>query len=131
MSETRVHVAVEQTEVLNDVPVNIRIDSDRYVVSGVPEFVTVSLDGANSVLTPTIRQRNFEVYVDLEELGEGTHTVDLEYTKVPSELSVFIEPKTIEVEIEERASEDFPVSVDFINKDQLRSEEHTSELQSR
>ncbi|HLS59661.1 MAG TPA: CdaR family protein [Virgibacillus sp.] len=128
LSETRVPGAVEQTEVLNDVPVNIRIDSDRYVVSGVPEFVTVSLDGANSVLTPTIRQRNFEVYVDLEELGEGTHTVDLEYTKVPSELSVFIEPKTIEVEIEERASEDFPVSVDFINKDQLPEGYELSEV---
>jgi len=118
-AETRVPGSVEQTEILNDVPVNIRIDSDRYVVSGVPELVTVSLEGANSVLTPTIRQRNFEVYVDLEELGEGTHTVDLEYTKVPSELSVFIEPKTIEVEVEEHASEDFPVTVDFINKDQL------------
>lgn len=118
-AETRVPGGVEQTEMLNDIPVNIWIDSDRFVVSGVPEFVTVSLEGANSVLTPTIMQRNFEVYVDLEDLGEGTHTVDLEYTKVPSELSVFIEPKTIEVEIEERASEDFAVTVDFINKDQL------------
>src|SRR5690625_6301618 len=63
--------------------------------------------------------RNFEVFVDLRHLGEGTHTVDIQYAKVPSELSVYIEPKTIEVEIEERASEEFDVDVDFINIDQL------------
>src|SRR5699024_12187127 len=63
--------------------------------------------------------RNFEVFVDLRENDEGKHTVDIEYAKIPSELSVYIEPKTVEVEIEERASEEFAVDVDFINIDQL------------
>lgn len=109
----------EEIQMLNDVPVGVHMDGDRFVVSGVPEFVTISLEGVNSILTPTIRQRNFEVFVDLEDLGEGTHTVDIEHAKIPHELSVYIEPKTIEVEIEERASMEFPVSVDIINKDRL------------
>lgn len=106
-------------QILNDVPVNIQIDRERFVVSGVPEFVTTSLEGPKGILTTVVMQRNFEVYVDLEGLGEGTHLVDLEYEKMPSDISVYIEPKTIEVEIEERASEEFDVSVDFINKDKL------------
>lgn len=109
----------EEIQMLNDVPVSVHMDGDRFVVSGVPEFVTISLEGVNSILTPTIRQRNFEVFVDLEGLAEGTHTVDIEHAKIPHELSVYIEPKTIEVEIEERASMEFPVSVDIINKDKL------------
>lgn len=109
----------DRVQTLNDVPVSIRIDGDKYVVSGVPEFVTVSLEGPNSILTPTVMQRNFEIFVDLRDLGEGTHTVDLEYTRISDELSVYIEPKTIDITIEERASEEFVVNVDFINIDKL------------
>src|SRR5690625_1939611 len=109
----------DKVETLDNVPVDIRIDSEKFVVSGVPEFVTVSLEGSPGNLTPIIMTRNFEIFVDLRDRGEGTHTVDIEYAKIPSELSVYIEPKTIEVEIEERASEEFAVDVDFINIDQL------------
>lgn len=109
----------DEVETVEEVPVEIRIDSEKYVVSGVPEFVTVTLEGAASVLTPTARQRNFNLYVDLEKLGEGEHTVDIEHENVPNELSIYIEPKSVDITIEERATKEFPVSVDLINTDQL------------
>lgn len=109
----------QETQTLDDVPVEIKIDSDRYVVSGVPEFVSVTLEGANAVITPKIRQRNFSVFVDLEGLEEGEHTVEVDYENVPEEISVYIEPKTIDVYIEERSSESFPINVDIVNEDQL------------
>jgi YbbR domain-containing protein len=118
-TDSRIPSGSDKLETLENVPVDIRIDSEKFVVSGVPESVTVSLEGSSGNLTPVIMTRNFEVYVDLRDLGEGTHTVDVKYAKIPSELSVYIEPKTIEVEIEERASEEFTVDVDFINLDQL------------
>src|SRR5690625_409536 len=46
-------------------------------------------------------------------------TVNIEHEKIPSELSVYIDPKTIDVDIEERATEQFPISVDFIDEDKL------------
>lgn len=104
-----------EVQILDDIPVDIRIDSERFVVSGVPEFVVVSLEGVNSVLTPIVMQRSFTVFVDLEGLGEGEHTVDLEHDNTSSDLSIYIEPKTIEVTIEERATDEFPVTVDIIN----------------
>ncbi|HLS09587.1 CdaR family protein [Lentibacillus sp.] len=106
-------------QTVEDVPVNIRIDDESYVVSGVPEVATVTLEGTRGTLTATAQQRNFDIYVDLEGLEAGTHTVDLQHTGIPEELKVYIEPKTIEVTIEERASEEFDVAVDFINVDQL------------
>lgn len=118
-TDSRVPSGSDKVEVLEGIPVDIQIDSEKFVVSGVPEFVTLSLEGSAGHLTPVIMTRNFEVFVDLRELGEGKHTVDIEYDKIPSELSVYIEPKTVEVEIEERASEEFAVDVDFINIDQL------------
>src|SRR5690625_81530 len=118
-SESRVPGGSSEIQTINDVPVDIRMDSDRYVVSGVPEYVSVTLEGMTSLLTPIVIQRNFDVFVDLEELEEGTHTVELEHDRVPEGLSVYIEPKTVEVTIEERASKEFPVTADFVNVDKL------------
>ncbi|WP_339230436.1 CdaR family protein [Oceanobacillus sp. FSL K6-2867] len=108
----------EQTQKLDDVPVEIKIDEENYVVSGVPEFVTVSLQGNPGNLTPLVFQRNFDVFVDLQGLEEGEHVVELEHN-ISRDLTVFIEPKTITVTIEERASEQFSVVADFINEDKM------------
>lgn len=108
-----------EVQVIEDMPLDIRIDADQYVVSGVPEHVKVSLEGKTSVLTPIVRQQNFTVFVDLREYGEGEHTVEIEYENIPDDLTAYIEPKTIDVIIEKRASKDFAVSVDLLNMDSL------------
>ncbi|WP_174615458.1 CdaR family protein [Virgibacillus ihumii] len=109
----------EEVATIEEMPVSIRIDEDNYVVSGVPQTVSVTLEGSESTLTATARQKNFDIYVDLEGLEEGTHTVELKHANVPRELNAYIEPKTIEVTIQERATEEFTVSTDFINTDKL------------
>lgn len=111
--------ASTEVQVLDGVPLDVRIDADQYVVSGVPEEVTVSLEGKTSVLTPTARQQSFKVFVDLRELGEGEHTVNIEYENIPKDLKTYIEPKSIDVVIEKRASREFTVDVDFVNMDKL------------
>ncbi|MFC0302083.1 YbbR-like domain-containing protein [Virgibacillus soli] len=109
----------DETKVLEDVPVNVRIDAQKYVVSGIPETVSVTVEGSTSNITRADKQRNFEVYVDLRNLGEGEHTVEIEYTNMPEGLAVYIEPKSIDVVIEERSTKEFSISADFLNKDQL------------
>ncbi|SET81719.1 YbbR domain-containing protein [Oceanobacillus limi] len=109
-----------KSEVVENIPVEIRINSEKFVVSGVPEFVDVTLEGTStSVLETTIRQRDFKVYVDLQGFGEGEHTVDLRHEDIPTELEASIDPSSIEVIIEERSTEEFNVQVDFVNEDQL------------
>ncbi|WP_249871560.1 CdaR family protein [Oceanobacillus saliphilus] len=106
----------DQSHMLDDVPVEIRIDEENFVVSGVPETVTVNLQGSPGSVTPISLQRNFDVYVDLQGLGEGEHTVELEHT-ISNDVKAFIEPKSITVTIEERATEEFSVVADFINSE--------------
>src|SRR5690625_3113519 len=108
-------VTTTEVQVLDEVPVDIRIDSDKYVVSGVPEHVTVSLEGKTSFLTPIIMQRNFSIYVDLLDLGAGEHTVNIEYDNMPDDVSVSIEPETVDIVIEEKAMTEAKVEVDFVN----------------
>lgn len=111
--------SINDVQVLEDVPLNIKIDADQYVVSGVPEHVKVTFEGRASVLTPIIRQLSFNVFVDLRELSEGEHVVEVEYENVPDNVTAYIEPKTIDVIIEKRTAKDFDIQVDIVNEDQL------------
>lgn len=111
--------ASTEVQVLEDVPLEIRIDSDQHVVSGVPETVTVTLEGKTSILTPIVRQKNFTVFVDLRDLEEGEHEVEVEHENLPEELTAYIEPKTITVNIEKRATKEFKVEVEFVNTDKF------------
>ncbi|SDK26671.1 CdaR family protein [Sediminibacillus albus] len=108
-----------QIETMNNVPVNIRIDEENYVVSGVPETINMNMEGPNSSITPLVRKRSFEVFVDLEGLDPGTHNVNIQYSGIPDDVDVDIEPVSAEVTIEERASETFNVTVDYINPSQI------------
>lgn len=108
-----------EIQVLEEVPLGIKIDADQYVVSGVPEHVKVTLEGKTSVLTPIVRQLNFNVFVDLRDLNEGEHIVEVEYENLPDNITAYIEPKTIEVNIEKRTSKEFAVEVDLVNEDKL------------
>lgn len=109
----------DETERVENMPVNIKIDDEKYVVSGVPDDVTVSLEGSASILRPTARQRAFDVFVDLRKLKPGEHTVEVEYANIPKGLKAYIEPKTVDVTIEQRATKTFDVKADYINEDKL------------
>ncbi|WP_163582842.1 YbbR-like domain-containing protein [Gracilibacillus saliphilus] len=110
-----------ETQTLEDVPVQTMIDQDKYVVSGVPETVTVSLQGSVSLVTSTSLQRNFDVFVDLEDQGTGTHIVPIEYSGIADGLNVYVDPQEVEVTIEERASQEFNVTIDTVNRDRVEA----------
>lgn len=112
-------VTQNELQILEEVPLGIKIDSDQYVVSGVPEYVTVTLEGKTSILTPIVKQLNFNVFVDLQDLSEGEHTVDVEHENLPENITAYIEPKTIDVVIEKRMAKEFTVDVDLVNEDKL------------
>ncbi|SDD24169.1 YbbR domain-containing protein [Terribacillus halophilus] len=102
-----------------DAPVSIRIDDSKYVVSGVPEYVSMQLVGSASDVTAAIQQKNYEAYVDLTDLGTGTHTVKLHYENVSDNLQVYMQPASVEVTIQEKASQQFNVNVGYTNEDQM------------
>ncbi len=110
----------QEVQTLDDMPVSIQIDDEKYVVSGVPQTVKVTLQGTVSVVQSTVTQRNFDVFVDLKGLEPGTHTVPIEYEGVSNRLSVEINPSEVQVLIEERAMDEYKVGVDFTNQDSLQ-----------
>ncbi|WP_223703145.1 CdaR family protein [Sutcliffiella deserti] len=108
--------ASTDTETVTDVPVSAYYDRDTQVVTGLPQSVTITLEGPTSTLKPTVLQKDFEVYLDLTNLELGTHQVPLQWRNLSERLDVTIEPAVASITIEEKVTEDFPVEVDFINR---------------
>ncbi|SEA83276.1 YbbR domain-containing protein [Thalassobacillus cyri] len=109
----------KEFEVLSNIPLDVQYNDEKYTISGVPQSVAVTLEGPNSVMTPVVRQKNFEVYLDLQGYGPGTHTVDVMHSGISNRLNVNIEPKTVQVTVEEKVERDFEVGVDLINDEEL------------
>ncbi|MYL51362.1 hypothetical protein GLV98_17960 [Halobacillus litoralis] len=108
-------------EVMENIPLEIRFDSEEYVVSGIPQEVSVSVEGPTSAVAPVSRQKNFTVFVDLNGLGPGTHEVSLQHSGISNQLAVTLDPKIIEVTIEEKVTEEYEVNIDYINQGNLDS----------
>ncbi|CDQ21402.1 CdaR family protein [Halobacillus karajensis] len=106
-------------EVIENIPLEIRFDSAEYVVSGIPQEVSVSVEGPTSAVAPVARQKNFTVYVDLNGLGPGTHEVSLQHSGISNQLAVTLDPKNIEVTIEEKVTQDHEVNIDYSNQRNL------------
>ena len=116
---TRNTVGQEDTETMTNVPVVVYYDEENLVVSGIPKYVNVTLQGPASIVKPTALQRNFEVYIDLTNLPLGTYTVPIKYKDISDKLKVNIHPSVAKVTIQEKVSKNFPVGVDLINKNKV------------
>ncbi len=106
----------DETEKLTEVPLEAYYDTEQFVVTGLPQAVTVTLEGPRSAVQPVKLQRSIEVFVDLEQLQAGTHQVKLQYKAVSDNLKVTIDPAFITVTIHEKVEKEFSVEVDYISE---------------
>lgn len=97
-------------------PLDLSVNSQKYVVSGYPKYVKVKISGPSALVTTTNNTQNFKVYASLTKLGAGTHTVKLKTSGLNSELRATIYPKTITVKIQPKTTVVKPVSVQLSAK---------------
>lgn len=103
---------------LNNIPIVLKYDEHKYFVYGYEESVNITLTSANKVLLDTEanqQTRNFTVVADLTKLKLGTHEVPLKIVNLNSGISANIEPKSIFVTIEKKATMEMPVEFSLGN----------------
>jgi len=106
--------SITSSEVITNLPIDINIDRDAYFVSGIPETATIRLEGPQAILTQTLATQSFTIETpDLDELGPGSHTVELEAEGLSNQLDYSVMPAEVALEIEEKRVEDFDVRVEF------------------
>lgn len=97
-------------------PLELKMNSQKYVVTGYPQYVKVRVSGPSAMVTTVSNTQNFKVYADLTKLGTGTHTVSLKESGLNSELRSRINPQTIKVNIQPRSTITAPVEVKLNSK---------------
>nr|WP_256442326.1 MULTISPECIES: CdaR family protein [unclassified Exiguobacterium] len=102
-----------------DVPVEVFFDEVQYVAYNVPEEMSVELQGPSSSLTMTKLVKDYQVFVDLTNLGTGFHRVPVEARGFGGDVNVELERDTVEIYIDRKQTVEVPVSVNLLNKDQL------------
>lgn len=110
---------VGQSSMAIDVPVEVFFDEVQYVAYNVPEELNVELQGPSSSLTMTRLVKDYQVFVDLTNLGTGFHRVPVEARGFGGDVNVKLERDTVEIYIDRKQTVEVPVSVNVLNKDQL------------
>lgn len=94
----------------------LKMNSQKYVVTGYPQYVKVRVSGSSALVTTISNTQNFKVYADLTKLGTGTHTVRLKESGLNSDLRSRINPQKITVNIQPRSTETASVQVKLSSK---------------
>lgn len=107
-------------EFIRGIPINVYYDADLYSVEGIPETVEMSMVGSQSDILFTKNAKTYEIYVDLEGLGEGTYdNIPIQYRFIDEAITVSLNPSHVSVTIHEQTIANFQVTVDQVNLDAL------------
>lgn len=106
-------VSIQTTSnTIGNVPVYVDMDSQLYTVTGLPESVTLRIEGSSSSLLAVAGNASYRVKTpNLNELGTGKHMITLQVTGLPSGVKGTVSPETVEIMIEKKATVELPVSV--------------------
>jgi len=118
------------TEVIQNVPIDINVDEDEYFVSGVPDSVTVRLDGPQAVLTQTVVTQNFDVVTpDLTSLGEGTHQITFQLEGISDQVDYSVSPSQATVTVESKNTVSHEIdSIQFSEEDYLAEDYRVDDI---
>ncbi|MCD8502290.1 MAG: YbbR-like domain-containing protein [Bacillaceae bacterium] len=106
---------------LEEVDLNVYYNEDEFEIIEVPSFVQVNLRGPQNVLRRfQFARSTYEVYIDVRNLGAGTHYVRVQHQGFPNELTVVTVPQTVVVKIEEKRTVSLPITIEMINEGQLK-----------
>lgn len=101
------------TEVIEDVPLEVYYDDTSLMVSGVPATVDVQITGPTREVQTTQQIKDFTVFVDLRNLQLGEHRIRVQTENISQELGVRIDPTFLDVQIEERVTQEFKIDAEL------------------
>lgn len=106
--------SITSSETISNLPIEIKIDTEKYFVSGIPDSATMRIEGPQAILFQTIATQSFTVATpDLNELGPGTHSVELEAEGLSNDLRSSISPAVVNLTIEEKKVAEYDLEIEI------------------
>lgn len=106
--------SITGSEIIPNLPIEVNIDTDRYFVSGIPDSVTLRIEGGQAIIFQTVATQGFNVTTpNLNTMGEGTHTVELQVEGLSESVNWSVSPSIINITIEEKVIEEYTLSLEL------------------
>lgn len=112
-------IITNSAEVLYGQKVEVTYNNKSYVVEGLPDSVDVTLIGRKVDLYLAKQLSGGVVNADLSNLGEGMHTIKLDYDCSINSVEYKLDPSVVNVTIYPKVSQTRTVTLDIINKNKL------------
>ena len=109
----------DSAEVLYGQKVKITYNNKAYVVEGLPDSIDVTLIGRQVDLYLAKQLSGGTVTADLSGLGEGMHTIKLDYDCAITSVEYKLDPSVVNVTIYPKVSQTRTATIDVINKNSL------------
>lgn len=110
----------DQTYTIEDVNITPEYNEEEYAITNVTENADVTLAGSQTaiMLFRLSRSDSYELYLDMQNLGAGTHNVQVSHRDFPTDLEVTPSPEYATVTLEEKQETTFPLETQILNEDQ-------------
>ncbi len=103
--------SITSTEIITNLPIEVNINTDQYFVSGIPDSATLRLEGPQALIFQTVATQSYTVSTpDLNTLGSGEHTVQLQVEGVSESITTRVSPGFINLTIEEKETGEYELS---------------------
>ncbi len=116
-------INLKETEsvVLSSVPIVADYNEENFVVEGIPESADIVLMGRKSDLYLAEQLGDHKLTLDLTDISEGTHKVNLKYNNPINTLDYKLDPSRITLVVYEKVSESKTLTNDILNTDKLNN----------
>lgn len=111
----------KEATVLSNIPISAEYNEETYVVEGIPESADIVLMGRKSDLYLAEQLGDHTLSLDLTDLSEGTHKVNVKYNNPINTLEYKLDPSRITLVIYKKVSESRTLTTDILNQDKLNS----------
>ncbi|MGN1342864.1 MAG: YbbR-like domain-containing protein [Bacilli bacterium] len=113
----------DETEVISNVPVNIKYNQEAYVIEGAPTNVNIMISGRKSDIYLAKQLGEYEVTLDLTEYkaSDSAYKVYFTYAKSINNLKYNLDPSYVSIMIKNKVSSVSSVTYELINQDKLDS----------
>lgn len=105
-----------QADILTNVHLEVDYDDESLIVTGLPETVNVKIEGPMQIVQQTKLLKDYKVFVNLNSLLIGEHSVTIQHENFSDKLKVSIDPAILNVVIEERLTKEFRVDFEMNNR---------------
>ena len=112
-------IITDSAEVLYGQKVKATFNNNSYVIEGLPDSVDVTLIGRKVDLYLAKQLSGGVVTADLSKLGEGMHTIKLDYNCAINSVEYKLDPSVVNVTVYPKISQTRIATVDIINKNKL------------